>query len=88
VRVVDEYLDIFPEELPGMPPDCDIEFIIELLPGTTLICKSPYTMSTPQLMELKDHIQELEGKGYIYPSSSPWGAPAIFVPKKDGTQSL
>jgi hypothetical protein len=78
----------FPEELPGMPPDRDIEFVIELLPGTTPICKSPYRMSTPQLMELKDHIQELEGKGYIHPSSSPWGGPVIFVPQKDGTQRL
>jgi hypothetical protein len=56
VQVVYEYLDVFPEELPGMPPDHDIEFIIELLPGTAPICKSPYRMSTPQLMELKDHI--------------------------------
>jgi hypothetical protein len=71
-----------------MPPDHDIEFVIELLPGTTPICKSPYRMSTPQLMELKDHNQELEGKGYIHPSSTPWGAPVIFVLKKDGTQRL
>jgi hypothetical protein len=56
VRVVDKYLDIFPEELPGIPLDHDIEFVIELLPGTTPICKSPYQMSTPQLMELKEHI--------------------------------
>jgi hypothetical protein len=85
VQVVDEYPDFFPEELPGMPPDCDTEFIIELLPGMTPICKSPCRMSTPQLMEFKDHIQELEEKGYIHPSSSPWGASIIFVPKKDGT---
>jgi hypothetical protein len=72
VWAVDVYPDVFLEELLGMSPDRDIEFVIELLPGTTPICKSPYRMSTPQLMEIKDHIQELEGKGYICPSSSPW----------------
>jgi hypothetical protein len=85
---VNEYSDVFPEELPGMPPNCDIEFIIELLPGTALIYKSPYRMSTSQLKEIKDQIQELEGKGYIHPSSSPWGALVIFVPKKDDTQRM
>jgi hypothetical protein len=88
VRVVDEYTDVFQEELPGMLPDHDIEFVIELLTGAAPICKSTYRMSTPQLMELKDHIRELEGKGYICPNSSPWGAPVIFVPNKDGTQRL
>jgi hypothetical protein len=86
--VMNEYPDVFPEEVPGMPPHRDIEFIIELLPSTAPICKSPYRMSTPQLRELKDHIQELEGKGYIHPTSLPWGAPVIFVPKKDGTQRM
>jgi hypothetical protein len=71
-----------------MPPDHDIEFIIELQPSTALIYKRPYRMSTPQLMELKDSIQELEGKGYIHPSSSQWGVPIIFVYKKDGTQRM
>jgi hypothetical protein len=88
VRVVDEYTDVFLEELSGMPPDPDIEFVIELLPSTTPICKSPYRMSTPKLMELKDHIQELEGKGYIHPNSSQWGALILFVHKTDGTQRL
>jgi hypothetical protein len=85
---VNQYPNVFREELPSMPPDCDIEIIIELLLGTAPIYKSPYRMSTPQLRELKDHIQELEGKGYIHPSSSPWGVPIIFVPKKDGTQRM
>jgi hypothetical protein len=57
-----------------MPPDGDMEFIIELLPGTAPIYKRPYRMSSLQLRELKDQIQELEGKGYICPSSSSWGA--------------
>jgi hypothetical protein len=74
--------------LPGMPPDQDIEFVIELKPGTTLIYKTPFSMTTPELAELKEHIRELLEKGFIRPSSSPWGAPVIFVPKKDGTQRL
>jgi hypothetical protein len=75
VPVVNEFPDVFPKELPGMPPDRDIEFVTELKPGTTLIYKTPFTMTTPELAELKKHIKELLEKGFIYPSSSPWGAP-------------
>jgi hypothetical protein len=88
VPVVNEFPDVFPEELLGMPPDRDIDFVIELKPGTTPIYKTPYSMATPELAKLKEHIKELLEKGFIYPSSSPWGAPVIFVPKKDGTQRL
>jgi hypothetical protein len=88
VPVVNEFLDVFPEELPGMPSDRDIGFVIELKPGTTPIYKTPYRMATPELAELKEHIMELLEKGFIHPSSSPWGAPMIFVLKKDGTQRL
>jgi hypothetical protein len=88
VPVVNEFPDVFPEELPGMPPDRDIEFVIELKPGTTHIYKTPYRMATPELAELKEHIKQLLEKGFIHPSSSPWGAPVIFVLKKDGTQRL
>jgi len=84
IRVVQEYLDVFPEDLPGMPPDREIEFVIELVPGTAPIYKRPYRMDANQLAELKDQIQDLLDKGYIRPSTSPWGAPVIFVPKKDG----
>jgi hypothetical protein len=62
--------------------------VIELKPGTTPIYKTPYSMATPELAELKDHIKELLEKGFIHPSSSQWGAPVIFVSKKDGTQRL
>jgi hypothetical protein len=86
--VVSEFPDVFPEELPGMPPYQDIEFVIELIPGSTLIYKSPYRMATPELVELKEHIKELLEKEFIHPSSSPWGAPVIFVPKKECTQRL
>jgi hypothetical protein len=88
VPVLNEFPDVFPEELPGMPPDRDIEFVIELNPGTTPIYKTPYRMATPELAELKEHIEELIEKGFIHPSSSLWGAPVIFVLKKDGTQWL
>jgi hypothetical protein len=86
VPVVNEFSDVFPEELSGMLPDRDIEFVIELKPGTALIYKTPFRMTTPELAELKEHIKELLKKGFNYPSSSRWGAPVIFVPKKDGTQ--
>jgi hypothetical protein len=88
VPVVNEFLDVFPKELPGMPPNRDIEFVIELKPDTAPIYKTPFRMTTPESVELKEHIRELVEKGFIHPSSSPWGAPMIFVPKKDGTQRL
>jgi hypothetical protein len=62
--------------------------VIELKPGTTPIYKTPYRMATLELAELKEHIKKLVEKGFIHPSSSPWGAPVIFVLKKDGTQRL
>jgi hypothetical protein len=73
VPVVNEIPDVFPEELPGMPPDRDIEFVIELKTGTASIYKTPFRMATPELVELKEHIKELLEKGFIHPSSSPWG---------------
>jgi hypothetical protein len=82
IRIVSEYPDVFPEELPGMPPDREIEFVVEVVPGTTPIFKRPYRMTANQLAELKEQLQELLDKGYIHPSASPWGAPIIFVPKK------
>jgi hypothetical protein len=88
VPVVNQFHDVFPEELLGMPPDRDIEFVIELKPGTTPIYKTAFRMTTPELAKLKEHISELLEKGFICPSSSPWGAPVFFVLKKDGTQRL
>ena len=84
VPVVQDFLDVFPEELPGMPPDREIEFMIELLPGTAPISKRPYRMPSNDLEEIKQQINELLEKGYIRPSSSPWGAPVLLVEKKDG----
>jgi hypothetical protein len=88
VTVVSEFPDVFPEELPGMPPNRDIKFVIKLMSGTAPIYKSPYRVATPELVELKEHIKELLEKGFSHPSSSPWGAPVIFVSKNDGTQRL
>jgi hypothetical protein len=71
-----------------MPPDQDIKFVVELKPGTAPVYKTPFRMTTPELVELKEHIKELLEKDFICPSSSPWGAPMIFVLKKDSTQKL
>ena len=79
VPVVKDYPDVFLEELPGMPPDRDIEFLIELLPGTGPISKRPYRMPVNDLEEIKKQIKELLEKGYILRSSSPWGAPVLLV---------
>jgi hypothetical protein len=70
VPVVNEFPVVFPKELPGMPPDRDIEFVIELNPGTAPIYKTLYRMATPELAKLKEHIKELVEKGFIHPSSS------------------
>jgi hypothetical protein len=83
--VVREYADVFPDDLPSMPPDRDIEFVIELQPGTAPISKRPYRMPPKELAELKVQLQELLDKGYIRPSASPWGCPALFVKKKDNS---
>jgi hypothetical protein len=88
IRVVQEYVDAFLEELTGMPPNRDIEFLIELILGTPSISKRPYRMPINELVELKKQISKLQAKGFILPSSSPWGAPVLFVEKKDGTQRM
>jgi hypothetical protein len=88
VRIVCEYPDIFPEELPGIPSDRDIEFSIELLPGSAPISKRAYRMDVKDLIELKKQIEELLEKGFIRPSLSPWGAPILFVNKKDGSRRM
>ena len=85
VPVVKDFPDVFPQELPGMPLDRDIEFFIELLPGTGPISKRPYRMPAKDLEEIKKQIKELLDKGYIHPSSSPWGSPVLLVEKKDGS---
>jgi predicted aspartyl protease len=85
IPVVCDYADVFPDDLPGMPPDRDAKFVIELQPGTAPISKRPYRMPPKELAELKVQLHELLDKGYIHPSSSPWGSPSLFVKKKDGS---
>jgi hypothetical protein len=85
IPIVCEYPDVFPDDLPGMPPDREIEFIIELQPGTAPISKRPYRMPPNELVELKIQLQDLLDKGYIRPSAAPWGCPALFVKKKDNS---
>jgi hypothetical protein len=88
ISVVEEFMDVFLEELPGMPLEREVEFYIDLIPGTTPIAKRPYRMAPTELAELKLQIAELQQKGYICPSSSPWGAPVLFVTKKDGSMRM
>ncbi|KAL0537061.1 hypothetical protein IC582_026029 [Cucumis melo] len=86
--VVRDYPDVFPEELPGLPPHREVEFAIELEPGTVPISRAPYRMAPAELKELKVQLHELLDKGFIRPSVSPWGAPVLFVKKKDGSMRL
>jgi hypothetical protein len=88
IPMIKEYPNIFPEELPGLPPNRDIKFAIDLAPGTTPIAKKPYRMAATELAKLNKQLSELEQKGYVRPSSSPWGAPVLFVKKKDGSMRL
>jgi hypothetical protein len=84
IPVVCEFLDVFPDDLPSLPPDREVEFVIELKPGTAPISRRAYRMPPNELAELKAQLQELLEKDFIRPSSSPWGCPALFV-KKDHT---
>jgi hypothetical protein len=86
--VVKEFVDVFPEELPGMPPERELEFTIDLKPRTEPIARAPYRMSTPKLQELKMQLKELLDLGLIRPRVSPWGAPVIFIRMKDGSWRL
>ncbi|KAK9057437.1 hypothetical protein SSX86_022272 [Deinandra increscens subsp. villosa] len=85
VPVVQEFLDVFPEDLPGIPPDRDVEFRIELVPGAKPVARAPYRLAPTEMQELMKQLQELLDKGFIRPSVSPWGAPVLFVKKKDGS---
>ena len=88
VSVVRDFLDVFPDDLPGLPQGREIDFPIDLVPGIAPISLPPYRMAPAELKELKTQLQELVDKGFISPSISPWGAPVLFVKKKDGTWRL
>jgi hypothetical protein len=88
IHVVREFLDVFPDDLPGMPPERTTEFKIELQPSTAPTAKAPYMMSSVELKELKIRLQGLLDKVYICPCTSPWGCSALFVEKKDKEMCL
>ena len=88
VPIVAEFPDVFPDELPGIPPNREVEFRIDLMPNTSPISKSPYRLAPTEMKELKKQLEELLEKGFIRPSSSPWGAPILFVKKKDGSMRM
>ena len=80
--VVREFKEVFPDEIPHLPPEREIDFSIDLVPGATSVSRASYQMSPPELMDLKMQLQELLDKGYIRPSVSPWGAPVLFVKRR------
>ena len=82
IPIVKEFPDVFPDDISGLPPDRDVEFTIDLIPGTELISIPPYRMAPVELRELKAQLEELLSKGFIRSSISPWGAPVLFVKKK------
>ncbi|GJV85351.1 putative reverse transcriptase domain-containing protein [Tanacetum coccineum] len=85
IIVVRDFPKVFPDDLSGLPPLREIEFRIELIPGAIPIAKSPYRLAPSELEELSGQLKELQDKGFILPSPSPWGAPVLFVKKKDGS---
>ncbi|KAD3066980.1 hypothetical protein E3N88_34860 [Mikania micrantha] len=86
--IVCEFPDVFPKELPGLPPDREVEFTIDLIPGAEPISKAPYRMAPLELKELKEQLHKLLELGFIRPSVSPWGTPVLFVKKKDGSLKI
>jgi hypothetical protein len=88
ILVVCEFPDVFPKELTELPPDRDVEFVIELMPGAGPVAKSLYRMSSNELDELKKRLKKLLEQGFVRPSASPWGSHVLFVEKKDGTKRM
>ncbi|KAD4586323.1 hypothetical protein E3N88_23924 [Mikania micrantha] len=85
VPVIRDFPEVFPDDLPGLPPERQVEFRIDLVPGANPVAKAPYRLAPSELQELASQLQELTDKGFIRPSHSPWGAPVLFVKKKDGS---
>ncbi|GKC86681.1 putative reverse transcriptase domain-containing protein, partial [Tanacetum coccineum] len=80
-----DFPDVFPEDLPGLPLTRQVEFQIDLIPGAAPVARAPYRLAPSEMKELLEQLKELSDKGFIRPSSSPWGAPVLFVKKKDGS---
>ncbi|GKG00442.1 hypothetical protein Tco_0302132, partial [Tanacetum coccineum] len=85
IPVVKEFSDVFPEDLPGLPPIHQIEFQINLIPRAAPVARTPYRLDPLEMQELSNQLQELTDRGFIQPSTSPWGALVLFVKKKDGS---
>ncbi|GJU31373.1 putative reverse transcriptase domain-containing protein [Tanacetum coccineum] len=85
IPIVRDFEDVFPDDLSGLPPQPQVEFCIDLIPGATAVAKSLYRLAPSEMQELSEQLQELQDKGFIRPSHSPWGAPVLFVKKKDGS---
>ncbi|XP_049348984.1 uncharacterized protein LOC125813542 [Solanum verrucosum] len=83
IPLVIEFPDVFPEDLPSLPPEQEVEFSIDVIPNTQPISIPPYRMTPAELRELKEQLKDLLEKGFIRPSMSPWGVPVLFVRKKD-----
>ncbi|GJX38887.1 reverse transcriptase domain-containing protein [Tanacetum coccineum] len=88
IRVVQDFPEVFPDDLSGLPPVREIEFRIDLIPGASPVVKSPYRLAPSEMLELSNQLKELQEKGFIRPSHSPWGAPVLFVKKKDGAMRM
>ena len=86
--MVEEYANVFPDEIPELPPSRDMDFTIDLIPGAGLVSMAPYQMAPAELSELKKQIEDLLEKKFIRPSASPWGMPVLLVKKKDGSSRL
>ncbi|GKB27449.1 putative reverse transcriptase domain-containing protein [Tanacetum coccineum] len=84
VPIVWDFPDVFPEDFLGIPPTRQVEFQINLVPGVALVARAPYRLAPSEMKDLLEQLKELSDKGFIRPSSSPWGAPVLFVKKKDG----
>nr|GEW89000.1 putative reverse transcriptase domain-containing protein [Tanacetum cinerariifolium] len=85
VPIAQNFLEVFPEDLPGIPPTRQVEFQIDLVPGAAPVARAPYRLAPSEMKEFSDQLKELADKGFIRPSSSPWGASILFVKKKDGS---
>ncbi|GKG35728.1 hypothetical protein Tco_0440882, partial [Tanacetum coccineum] len=85
VPIVQDFLVVFPEDLLGLPPTRQVEFQIDLIPGAAPVARMPYQLAPFEMKELSEQLKELSDKGFIRPSSSPWGVPVLFVKKKDGS---
>ncbi|GKF78672.1 hypothetical protein Tco_0234240, partial [Tanacetum coccineum] len=85
VPIVRDFPEVFPKDFPGLPPTRQVEFQIDLVLGAAPVARAPYRLAPSEMKELSEQLKELSDKGFIRPSSSPWGAPILFVKKKDGS---